>query len=234
MSFKLKPPTYSGASMLPWSFSRLNDYERCPFYAYTAHVLKDRGPQTPYAARGEQLHAAAAAYATRESSKLHVELRNYRGELARLRKIDGVTAELKEGITAKWEATEFFRGVNLWGRLVIDLKWREQDTVFVVDVKTGKKYSEHEDQLRMYAAKELAQQPDAKRAIVADWYVDHPQLEQQREFTQRDGKLLRKDFEARVATMAKDTKLKPRPNAKCRWCHLNKANGGKCDAGKIG
>lgn len=228
MTFKVR---YSGINLLPWSFSRLTDYERCPLYAYTAHVLKDRGPQTPYAKRGEELHASAAAYATKQASKPHVELRAYRDRLKALRNNETVTAELKEGMTAKWEPTEFFRGVDLWARLVIDLKWRDGETIYVVDIKTGKKYPEHEDQLRLYAAKELAQQPDAKRAVVADWYVDHPILEQEREFTQRDGKLLRKGFEQRVAKMVKDTKLVATPNSKCRWCHLNKANGGKCDAG---
>lgn len=238
--FETKPPLFSGVMLLPWSFSRLNMYETCALRAYREHVLKQKGPQSQYAQRGDDLHKNAASYVMNVPNvTIHKELKAYWPQFKELRKLNGtskagepkVVAERKEGITAKWGPTEFFSGKDLWGRIVIDIKWIEGPTVYVVDVKTGKKYPEHEDQLRLYAAKELAQNPKVKKAVVADWYVDHPGLHMEREFTQRDGKLIRSDFEARVKKMASDTKLVPTANSKCGWCQFSKRNGGDCSVG---
>lgn len=226
-----KPRT--GAALVPFSFTRLKDYERCPLYAYEVHVLKNRGPQSPKAARGEAVHKAAedfvkAKAAGEKTPKFPIEVVAYRKEI-----LDATTrrpsTELKFGVTARWEVTDFF-GRDVWGRGVWDLVTFEEHGPRVVDYKTGKVYPETTDQLRFYAAAALAVAPAAPMVFAEAWHVDqpYPQGKMVMELYPSEVMWIRRDFEARVKRMTADKKLAPRPNAYCRFCHLKKSAGGPC------
>lgn len=229
------PTKPSGFQLVPFSFTRLKDYERCPLYAYQVHVLKNRGPQSPAAGRGEAVHKEAENFVKAKVAGgkpvVPQAVRLY-GEELRVAVKQKPQTELRFGVTAKWEPTDFF-GKDVWGRGVWDLVILDPERLRVVDYKTGKMYPETMDQLRFYAAAALSVAPAAPKVTAEAWHVDqpYPQGKLVFELFPAEVKMVRRDFEARVVKMQDDKKLKPRSNAYCKYCHLRKSVGGPCTEG---
>lgn len=225
-----KGPAVTGARLVPWSHSRLKDYERCPRYAYEVHVNKNRGPASPAMDRGTALHLAAENFVNGVIKTLPKDFQSHRDNFKELRSSVAVRTELKFGITAQWTITDFF-GDSTWGRGIIDVLAVVPEGIDVIDHKSGRKYPEHADQLRLYSVVGLAIEPRAPRSRAMAWYLDLPPSENE-EFvvTRAEAGLIRNDFEKRVIKMVTDNRMLPRPNQYCRRCHLNKRNGGTCDA----
>ena len=217
-------------SMLPWSYSRLKNYERCPRYAYEVHVLKNAGPPSPAMERGTALHAHAEAIVNGTLAKPPREFIAHGKNFRALERSVMVKAESKFAVTATWEKTEFF-APDVWGRGIFDVIEWSLSGIRVIDHKTGRKYPDHIDQLRLYAAVALTLEPSAPKATAEAWYLDLPPSENLSfEMTRAEVPLVRKDYERRVAKMANDKLLLPKPNYLCKFCHINRKNGGDCDA----
>jgi hypothetical protein len=224
--------SWTGTHLIPYSYTRLKDYERCPFYAYQVHALKNRGPQSQYAARGDLIHKQAENYVNAVQGTKRIvppALANYEVPLKAIVAAGGAQTELSFGVTAKWTQTEFF-GKDVWCRGKWDLVVLEEDNLRVIDHKTGKVYPETADQLRLYAAAAFAYAPKAPKVTAEAWHLDQPVKTglQAFELLPADVKMVRKDFEKRVQKMGRDTKLDPKPNQYCYNCHLSKKKDGPC------
>lgn len=224
----------NGARLMPWSFSRLKDYERCPFYAWYSHVLKIKGPQSPYAARGETIHAQAEKFvkqgAAGKRQAMPKSLNKYSVEFREVSRASAMPqTELKFGVTYDWRPTAFFGG-DVWGRGVWDLAVLTPERLLVVDYKTGKMYPETIDQLRFYACAAFAVVGFAPRVNAEAWHLDqpYPMGKQTFELLPSDVRVVRKTFNARIKKMMGDNVMQPRPNAYCRYCHLRRSAGGPC------
>jgi len=225
-----------GSLLLPWSYSRLTDYERCAFRAYEVHVLKNKEEfKGPAMERGQAIHKLAEDYVLNRVAggrrKLARELTLYKDDFANVikRSVGLPRTELKFGITRDWKPTEFF-GRDVWGRGVWDLVVLDDRGVRVIDHKTGRIYPETSDQLRFYAAAALAATPAAPTARAEAWHLDQPPQVGLHVFTltRADGLRMQKSFDQRVMRMEKDKRMLATVNAKCRWCHLAKSKGGPC------
>jgi hypothetical protein len=227
----------NGTQLLPFSYTRLADWERCPLYAYTVHVLKKRSPPNAAMARGTLIHERAQLLVTGTGKQSHTaETLRYLDEFheASTRhhaKPGTVFAEEKFAVTSVWKMTEFF-AENAWCRGVWDLAIMEPSALRVIDHKTGKMYDTHMDQLKLYAVTASVRWPAAPVVQAEAWYLDFPSDRKLVvKFDKRDIGKLRREFEARVLKMVKDTKMLPKANVYCGNCHLNKKNGGTCKAG---
>lgn len=226
---------WSGIRLLPMSFSRLKAYEQCAFKAYHENVLKNRAPQSQYAARGDLIHKQAENFVNgvqtepKKNRVIPPSLANYADPLMAAARVSGTRAEMQFGVTAKWTPTEFF-GRDVWGRGKWDLVVLEEDNLRVIDHKTGKVYPETTDQLRFYAAAAYAYSPKAPKVTAEAWHLDMPAKTGLHTFELLPTELraVRRDFEARVKKMASDTKLLPTPNQYCKNCHLSKSKDGPC------
>lgn len=223
----------NGIQLLPFSYTRLTDWERCPLYAYTVHVLKKRGPPPPAMARGTLIHEQAQQLVSAKRPPKHTpETIRYEREFKEARAAKTTFTEQKFAVTSAWRETEFFAS-NVWCRGVYDLVIIEPEILRVIDHKTGKQYDSHVDQLKLYAITGMVRWPEPKRVRAEAWYLDFPpDRVLTMEVERRDAPKIRKEFEARVLRMTKDSKMQPKPNAYCFNCHLNRRNGGTCDAGK--
>lgn len=227
--------TKLGARFLPWSISRLKDFERCPLYAYEVHVLRHRDQKpSPAAERGTRIHGEAEAYvkADRAPRTLAPELAPHKARLQELRRATARFTELKFGLTSMWEPCGF-SAPETWARGAYDVVALTAEGVRVVDHKTGRRYPEHLDQLRFYAVAALAWQPKAPRVVAEAWYIDEPPSAPalRHELTRDCLVLEMAHFEERAARMSTLRKIVATPNTRCRWCHLNKDNGGTCEEG---
>lgn len=228
----------SGEQLLPWSFSKLNDYERCPFYAYQVHVLKQKQPEdakAPWKLKGDRYHLQAQLYVNDRNAGVKrrppPELKLYAKEIAQLLKMARVppSTELKWGFTQAWRPTDFF-AKDVYCRMMLDLSVLHASGVNVVDYKTGKIYEKTLDQLRLYSVGALAVEPRAPSVRAEAWHLEVPPRTGLLQFqvTRRDVKTVRVSFEKRVAAMLRDRQLKPVPNSSCKYCHLAKSKGGPC------
>jgi len=221
--------------LIPASYSRIKDYDRCPFYAYEVHVNRNRSEPGLAMERGTQIHKLAEDYVNaRVAGKRGMPpqaIALYKAEFHGVVKASHVPpqTELKFGLTSDWQPTEFF-GRDVWLRGVWDLVVLSSAWVKVVDHKTGQVYPETTDQLRLYAVAALAWQPLAPHAVAEAWHLDlGPDRGLHRfEVDRPQSRAIMADFTKRIIKMSKDKKLPATPNARCRWCHLAKSKGGPC------
>jgi putative RecB family exonuclease len=185
-------------------------------------------PPSPAAARGTALHAMIENYLRASSigGAVPPELRLVGGYLDELRH-PGIQTELQAAFTEQWEPVDWFDR-RVYCRVIFDAVLKVEDTVIVVDHKTGKKRpEEHADQLRLYALAAFRLWPDVTRVCAQIIYVDHGER-MILEFTRADEAGLREQWDARAARLRADDIFSPRPGPTCRWCHFRRSNAGPC------
>lgn len=228
-----------------WSFSRYNDYKTCPFKFYNKHILKIQEPANQAMERGTAIHKLGEDYTKGIIKACPKELKLFRDEFADLRKMykgnrNNMMVEDNWAFTVKWEDTDWRDWNGCWVRIKLDLSFQVEDTLHIVDHKTGKnspyKNVEYDEQCELYALAGLLKYPHVVEARPRLWYLDegtvHPTDDNVKVYTQADVPRLKKLWEMRVKPMFKDTSFKPKPNHGCQWCHYRKANaangGGQC------
>ena len=223
-----------------WSYSRWQDYELCPLKARLKHLDKLKEPQGPAAARGQSIDEITTAYLQAPGSPaLPPELAQFPLEFADLRaKRRELILQQRWAFDRDWRPVEYF-APTAWVRVVLDVGWAGASEFGqvgeVIDVKTGRVYPEHANQLQLYAPAMFAH---AKHALgreltvvnAALWYLDQGLIDDRggRGFTADEGDKLVKVWDQRVKRMLTDEAFPPRPNEKCKWCHYRRGNGGPC------
>lgn len=235
-------PTKAVQKFTAWSYSRLTEWEQCPFKAKCKHLDKikepEPGPDSPLT-HGKEAHEDADKYARGVGRALPGNLRLFKEEFAalRARKRD-LRTEFQLALTKAWAPTGCY-GSDVWLRIVFDVTWDEHVkaegktylTRHVVDYKTGKIREEQQDQLELYALGALSMEPAPEVAIVELWYLDQGETRPEgggKVYGVGEVPSLRRKWVKRVAPMLADTAFIPQPGNHCRWCHLAKSKGGIC------
>lgn len=237
-----------------WSYSRFQDYEKCPQLAKYKTIDKLKEPDSNAGDRGTRIHALASAWATNKlpqagrenaayyadmekmlkAKKIPEELETFEDEFAALRKLPRIEIEAEWCFDKDWQVTGWFDW-NAWLRvkvdthhLVVKKKGKIRETsVEIIDYKTGKKHDDHELQRTLYALGAFLMYPDAVSVKVSHWYLDLGQ-EQHSTYKAKEFEQLKADWLRRTTAMLNDTSFVPRVNAGCRYCHFRKGNGGPC------
>lgn len=216
-----------------WSFSRFNDYAKCPYYAKLKFIDKLREPDNPAQAKGSAIHKAAENYIKGKDKTLDPSLKNFKAEFNKLVKLKA-QAEAEWAFNSKWEPTGWF-DKDAWCRIKIDAVCVKDGQLIVIDFKTGKIYPNHAEQLELYAIGGFLQNthkgaPDDLEA--QDWYLDLPAENPDsigwEDFKRADCKDLIKKWESKTKAMLTDTKFLHKPGPHCNRCHFRKGNNGPC------
>lgn len=223
-----------------WSFSRLIEYEECPFKAHQKHILKNTEPDKPVFQRGRDIETEAYRYIfNKDTIPLPKSCEAFPEEFALMRKNrKTVLSQRDMAFDNDWKPVDWF-AKNAWVRIKMDLLLEEPSVqggkhwrIHVVDLKTGRIYEDKLDQLDLYNLAALCLDESiithAPQVSFAEmWYLDQGET--------RERKLLRTEVEKAKAYWAKrvkplfaDTSFLPRPGMHCRWCHLSKSKGGPC------
>jgi hypothetical protein len=232
-------PTLSGL-VKSWSFSRYNDYKKCPAFFKFKHI--DKRKEEPNAAmqRGSDYHLLAENYLKGTIKSLPVELKLLKTEYTQWRaeKIKGV--EEQWAFKRDWSETFWNDWNGCWLRVKMDAYYInvEHNALVLIDHKTGKlreeKNAEYLEQLELYGLAGLVKFPDIKVVSPRLAYIDvgivYPNPEEEEiEYTRKDEPLLKKKWEKKVIPMFVDKTFNPTPSdAACRFCTYRKAEGGPC------
>jgi hypothetical protein len=216
-----------------WSYSRFALYEQCPF-KFDQEVNKgNKQPPGKAMERGNEIHQGIAAYIIGNADappkdavakpfprKLIEEARAYPDKLV----------EQQWGFTRRWQPTGWF-GKETWFRCVLDFAVLYEDMhADIVDWKTGKKYGTAADQMELNAVALFCQFRPAVSATSRMVYLDEGS-EDTEDYSRSDLQKLVQKWEDKVAPMFADTTFLPRPNDKCKFCHVSRSAGGPCRFG---
>lgn len=218
-------PTKPTQKFTAWSFSRYNDWRRCPLYAKLKHLDRMREPEGPALARGNEIHSQAEKWSLGAKGKIPASLINFKEEFKELRAAKP-SCEESWALASNWTRTDWF-AKTAWLRLKIDAWYVKKDVLHVIDHKTGKIYPEAEEQMDLYGTVGLALFPQVRTVRARLWYLDQGE-EKELGYDRKSESALRKGWEKRVAPMLSDVSFLPKPNDKCKWCAFQKAKGGPC------
>ena len=216
-----------------WSFSRLQDYRKCPFFAKCKHVDKLKEPGNEAMDRGSTIGKMAEDFILGRIKACPLEIAAFEEEFLELRKRKAVTEE-QWAFNAAWEETGWFDN-DAWCRIKTDIYSLDRKTniLLVADNKTGKIREEHLEQLKLYALGGLMKFPTVDAVDVRLWYLDHgvevPGIDDKPAIYPRSSiKSLQAYWQKETKAMLADTRFAPKPSSNCRYCHFRKSNGGPC------
>jgi len=214
-----------------WSFSSLNDFERCRFAAHLKHGIRVPEPvrelppgKTEHANdRGTRVHTSAEEYVNGTSFELCDEAARYfHTHLALLRNLfeEGmVSLEGLWGYDSGWNPADW---KVAWHRCKLDAMVRWSSTqATVIDYKTGKKFGneiKHGEQLRLYIINTFLRFPELEVCTGELWYLDQNEVTTMT-LTRDQALRFKAGFNNRAVIMMTSTDFKPNANVhSCKWC----------------
>lgn len=216
-----------------WSFSRLQDYESCPYKAWLKHAERIPDPKpNKYADRGTAIHTLAEEYLLGKIDPIPLELMKFHDDFKSLRtRSDKLMLEQEWGFNRNWEPCEY-RGTDTWGRVKLDCALGLTDTEgVVIDFKTGKKFGneiKHGEQLQVYALSSFIRHPDWKTLTAELWYLDQDDMTSITVTRKTAMERYLKVYDGRFRKMTDATEFSPKPNIiSCKYCPYGDT--GHCD-----
>lgn len=236
-----------------WSFSRLMNYENCPYSVYLKSVEKAPDPSGLAAERGTLVHETLENFIQVESDSLapimqpgmkKIDLAPFVPLAERLREswqAGCVEVEGDWGFTRAWEPTGFF-AKDVWGRMkldVIDFEGSTPDegtSAVAIDWKTGRKFGnelKHNQQGLTYAIGAFMRYPNLQFVETQFVYLDEKDLLTNK-YTRERAMLLKPMIDKRTNRMTTATEFPPKPSMQaCRFCAHAKTQEGedkpRCD-----
>lgn len=213
-------PTKPIKQFTAWSYSRLNDYEKCPLMAKLKHLDKHKEPGNKAMDRGAMIDKLAEDYSTGVISKLPEELKLFKKEFAELRKIKKLlNVQQNLALDVNWQPTDWF-APNAWLRIKMDVYYdlTKQAIRKIIDYKTGQIRGENQAQLELYAVGGLAYAPKSIETFETElWYLDQGHIEPM-VYTRDEASQLKAIWLRKTKKMFADKSFKPTPGDHCRWC----------------
>lgn len=201
-----------------WSLSALQMYESCPACYKANRIDKIKGgPASPAMERGIAIHAKGEHYLTGDIPNVPKEYDDFKVELRNLRN-HGALPEKQAAFTKDWKPTGW-TSRDAWLRLVVDAEVETEDSLLLIDFKTGRIYADkHEDQANLYATSYL-QQDVHEEIDVEFWYLDQNGTVKDYRYLKDSTSMYREYWEDRVAPLFAETKWPTTPSKfACRYC----------------
>ncbi len=226
-----------------WSFTRVIDYERCPFYAhlkYTARIAEPerelRPGQTEQANdRGSRIHKLADDFINGRQRKLDHTLFPFMKEFRQVRwgKEQGkVSTEEEWGFDHEWNVTEWNRA---WHRSKLDIMYKlNAYQAVVIDLKTGRKdgnEAKHGQQLQLYAVDTCLRDAGIEEVTSEAWYLDSGELTSV-VYPRKVVLAFKKSWQNRGNKITTATEFPPNPNRfSCKYCGYGPWGTNHCKVG---
>ena len=228
------------ATLTSWSYSVYSQYFKCPLSVCFDKVKRVRivEPPNPHFEKGDRVHKAAETHIGSEGRPpaLIPELKSVKDRLEFFRKARA-KVELEWAFTKQYLPTSWFGG-DAWLRVKTDVcldAERPSPLVHITDWKTGRVYPEHRQQRSLYALAGLqlvdlgllAGGSKDVKLTAEHLYTDTTQSATE-EYTMKDLKPLKREWETRIKGMMSDTRYPAKTGFHCRYCRFRKSAGGPC------
>jgi CRISPR/Cas system-associated exonuclease Cas4 (RecB family) len=218
-----------------WSFSRLMDFEKCPYMMRLKYLDKVETPPAPAMERGSRIHKSIEDYITGKAENLDPEITNFHPEINSLRerfKSGSVEVEGEWAFDSKWQICDWRDYDRVWVRVKLDSYVHLSDDIgVVIDEKTGSKYGneiKHAEQAMLYAGTAFIRHPEKKKHITEFHYLDKNDMTKV-EFKPEHAAKALISFEKRANIMLNAAMFPPRPNiVNCKFCPYGKKGNGYC------
>jgi hypothetical protein len=211
------------------SFSKLKTFETCPAKYKYQHVDRLPTPKSDAMSRGLEIHKSVEDFLNGQREDLHPDIHDFYIGFFRHVRDAGGQAEAKFALGRDWKPTDWDDSKALVRGVIDILIPKVIDKVLPgFELKTGKKYPEHFDQMELYGMAMVALFPDIPHSSISSVYLDlrcPPMtiLTSPAYFDMKQDKWLRK-FDA--VNECQD--FIPTPNFGCRWCPFRAEIGGPC------
>ncbi len=226
-----------------WSFSKLQDFEKCKFLCWLKHDQKIPEPERPLPKgktehandRGSRIHNSAECFSN-GTGPLIPELTKFTDhfeKLKRLYKVGRVEMEGEWGMSEDWEIAPW---KTAWLRLKLDvLVHASKYDAVVIDHKTGRKFGnevKHAQQLKLYALVTFLRFPELEEVTSEIWYLDSDEITSQA-FTRAQALRFKQSFNKRGAALTNCEVWPPNANVyACQWCGYGPWGSNHCEVGK--
>lgn len=222
-----------------WSYSKLIDFEQCPYRFKLKHVDRVPEEKSDAADRGTHIHSLAEEFTNGKLKLLAPELRHFKDEFEVLRreyKAKTVSLEGEWGFNKDWEIHDYR---TAWLRMKADAVMHRKDnaTAIVIDFKTGKKFGneiKHGEQVQLYALATAIREPWIKNITVELWYLDLDDITTT-EYSRTQAISFLPGFEKRANKIFACKNFEPRANVfTCKWCSYGPNKQNVCEFGITG
>lgn len=214
-----------------WSFSRLENFEKCPHRAFLAYVEKRPEPPTvdrTHAERGIKVHKTAEDYIQGKSDDYDglAKVKPLLDELRDAHAMQNVVVEQEWAYDTEWGMSEWF-APDVWGRVKCDAVRFKGEVLDVIDWKTGKKFGnevKHIQQGQLYAVSAFMRYPEVQVVTTDFEYVDKGER-LVREYTRDILPKLLTIWDGRLRTMTTAQAFPAKPNrSNCKFCPYSPAS----------
>lgn len=212
------------------SYSALTSFEDCPlsYKLYYLDGIKETGPK-PAADRGTRLHLGCERYLKGEIelTSLSIDFRKIKDLLLAMRELGAKAEEV-------WHCTDDgtyqeVEDVDTRFKAVVDIHYLTNGgkTLVIKDLKTGRFYPEHADQLQAYATIGFSRYPGVEEVVVSALYLegDGQPTTYGREIHPHLVAFWKGRWDILFATH--EYPATPSPDA-CRYCSYRSTKGGQC------
>lgn len=212
------------------SYSALTTFEECPF-SYKLYYLDGIKYEAGAAAnRGTRLHTACEKYLKGEIelSSLSIDFRKIKPLLIELASLGAKAEETwlcdDDGNYHETETddTRF--------KAIVDIHYIKHNRLVIKDLKTGRAYPEHADQLQAYATLGFSRYPDVEEVEVSCLYLEGEG--QPTVYNRAIHKHLVQFWKGRWDKLFQAEEYLATPSVEaCRYCSYRASKGGECSYG---
>ena len=210
-----------------WSYSRFSTYTTCPKKAKYLYIDKFKEAESEALINGSKVHKKLEEYLTYPGMDVpegtHPKFHDMLDNLIH----QGAKPEESWAFNADWKPCgPWAEGV--WVRGKFDAYYiTEDNTLVMIDFKTGKVRPINQEQLDLYALMGFKKFPMVDKIVTELWYVEEG-THLVTNYHRDQLPCMEKEWNARSKPMLADTTFSERPSALCGWCSFAKAKNGPC------
>lgn len=164
------------SKLIAWSYSRLSDFEQCPFMFYHKHITKQFkvNYDAPHILEGRAVHKMFEDAVTKGTGLAPTY--SHFNKLVRAIRSQEPVAEKQFTWNAQGRTVSWF-DKKAYFRQALDIICRDTmpDSAIIIDWKTGK-VRKSVDQLRLYAGTLMRAEPNLQTVHTAYVWLDHPEV----------------------------------------------------------